>query len=123
MANQAKFDRSTVRFTLKETNKGYFQFTLTENGKYGLDDIAEVLAMMAKHPDEQFNQYQLWLNWTDAPVVQGLTTFSAVLKFAKAKGTTAELVKTRRPFPQVKIKLSRDGGVSTGHKASKLREL
>jgi ABC-type transport system substrate-binding protein len=123
MANQAKFDRSTVRFTLKETNKGYFQFVLAENGKYGLDDIDSVLAVLAKYPDDTLNQYQIWLDWEGAPVQKTPVRFDAIVKFAKAKGTTAELVKTRRPFPQVKIKLSRDGGVSTGHKASKLREL
>jgi hypothetical protein len=121
MANQAKFDRSAVSFSLKETNKGYFQFALSETGKYGLDDVADVLAALAKNPDETLNQFQLWLDWEDAPVQKAPVKFDAVVKFAKAKGTTAQMVMTRRPFPQVKIKLSRGEGRKSS--SSKLREL
>lgn len=118
----AKFDRSSVSFNLKETGKGFFQFVERDGGKYGLDDIDEILAVLAKNPDDTLNQYQLWLDWEGAPVQKAPVKFDAVVKFAKAKGTTAELVKTRRPFPQVKIKLSRGGGVSS-RKTSSLREL
>ena len=122
MANQAKFDRSAVRFSLKETGKGHFQFALSEAGKYGLDDVTDVLAILAKHPDETLNQYQLWLDWEDAPVQKAPVRFDAIVKFAKAKDTTTQMVMTRRPFPQVKVKISRGEGRKSSN-SSKLREL
>jgi hypothetical protein len=118
----AKFDRSSVSFNLKETGKGYFQFVLADGGKYSLDDIDSVLTVLGKYPEESLNQYQLWLDWAEAPVNKAPVKFGAVLKFTKAKNTETTLVLTKRPFPQVKIKVSRDGGVSS-RKTSNLREL
>ena len=121
MAN-AKFDRSAVRFSLKETNKGHFQFALTEAGKFDLEDVKEVLAVIAKNPKETLNQYQLWLDWEDAPTLKSPVAFPDLLKFTQAKGTTTEMVMTKRPFPQVKIKISRGEGRKS-KAGSNLREL
>ena len=119
----AKFDRSAVRFSMKETGKGYFQFNL-QGSKYDLDDIEAVLATMAKNPGDNLNQYQLWLDWEKAPTHKEPVKFSQVVKYAKTSGAETTLVLTRRPFPQVKIKITKDGGAGGGKKtASNLREL
>lgn len=118
-------DATSINFKMEQISSNKPQFTFKEdpNGKYTMDSIENIKKVFSNAANKAltFDQWKLWLDWPDAPVLKEPVKFTEVTAFMK-DAEAVELVRTFRPFPQVKVRITKNGG--TGRtKKSALREL
>jgi hypothetical protein len=119
-------DTTPINFKMEQISSKKPQFTLKEdaNGKYTMDSIENIKKVFsnADNKSNTFDQWKLWLDYPDAPVLKAPVKFTEVVAFMKDAEEVA-LVRTFRPFPQIKVKITKNGGTSPRRSKSALREL
>ena len=115
-----------INFKMEQISSKKPQFTFKEavDGKYTMDSIENIKKVFSNAANKAltFDQWKLWLDWPDAPVLKEPVKFTDVTAFMK-DAEAVELVRTFRPFPQVKVRITKNGGTGRTAKKSTLREL
>lgn len=125
--NRNAEDTSTnINFKMAQISSKKPQFTFKEDadGKYTLDSIENIKKVFsnAANKSDTFDQWKLWLDYPDAPTLKAPVKFTEVVAFMKDAEEVA-LVRTFRPFPQIKLRITKNGGTGKRSKKSALREL
>jgi hypothetical protein len=124
-----KSNRNTdtpINFKMEQISSNKPQFTFKEgtDGKYTMDSIENIKKVFSNAANKAltFDQWKLWLDYPDAPVLKEPVKFTEVLAFMKDAEEVA-LVRTFRPFPQIKLRITKNSGTGKRRIQSTLREL